>query len=1284
MGMADVRSQLASEISKELLGPRHGPNENMSQNPSKEYLIGVLEPKDSTRGDFTYYSSADLRAEETETEEEGEVEKEEVNIGLQLGLPKTMGISFLVRGDPPTISFCATWARYKLENAKWQRFPNFYIQEHINATQPREWPASNDSIKFVLRSNPTHEGAWHVSLYCINETPLKNREIVRTEDLVFQPQLRIIREKDTEILPMLTGQLQDEEEASLSLLYRNRYGKARGHMCSAIWKEIDPERPWKENEEDAKSTKSHPFTWVDASLIKDPLRTEFSRPDLRTEFVPCYSIEQRPLSELHSSKPFDASILAEAWDNDSLMTFLKPLLTEYDSWIVGQKELVNTLPAEYQSTARRHVELCEDAKKRIEEGITVLHDNDEARLSFCFMNQAMHLQSTWKAIPKPLVWRPFQIAFILQCIPSIVNEKHPDRNVCDLLWFPTGGGKTEAYLGLAVFTLAYRRRARHNEPDAGAGTTVISRYTLRLLTIQQFRRALHPVLACDLLRVKNWHPKDYKTKHSDLWGKARFSIGLWVGGDVTPNRLLDRSFWNALYKRQIFSLGATGLLRPRELYKYHKVVVPSKGDPAQILNCPACDSILAVTPTNMPPDEVHEMHWLISSPDDPTLPISSLKNSLFKIEDQPRITHLKAEKYHVVSVRFSSKTRILPEQVDKWWNEQIKPTISVKCNEEFAKPSLPGYFIRKGGVYGTPVDFEIHCLNPKCPLNRIEWFECPPGLSEVKEEMILKPFRIPDKEGFGYGVPISAYVVDDQVYHRCPSIVIATVDKFARLSFEPRAAAIFGYVDRLDDCWGYFRECAPPDRGSLDPGETKTVVRFKQPELIIQDELHLIEGPLGTMTGLYETVIDLLGTQFNEDVPVKPKYIASSATIRRARTQISAIFARKTTQFPPQGVFIEDSFFSQMQEPHPLDSSRPGRLYIGICAPGKGPHTPIIRIWSALLQQAYRVRNSRGPRDPEADQFWTLVGFFNAIRELATTTSLYKQDIVEWLDVIGKRRGEPPRQLSRLEMELSSRMSSAEIPGILNDLARFPNNTVDAVFATSMFGTGVDVDRLGLMVVHGQPKTTATYIQATGRVGRQMGGLVVTFYRATRPRDLDHFEFFAGYHRSLARYVEAITVYPFSPRARERALGPIAVAMLRNAENIGGVPINQDWAVENDPEIPSKAKIEVGPMKMRTQRRSKEVEAVLDLLEDRSQTQPDRIRPPVDVCFNEACSEMDKWKSDSSKEELAYYEYAMTREPKYAVVLGDPQHKSSKKTVVFENAPQSLREVEATATFGGQ
>jgi hypothetical protein len=462
-------------------------------------------------------------------------------------------------------------------------------------------------------------------------------------------------------------------------------------------------------------------------------------------------------------------------------------------------------------------------------------------------------------------------------------------------------------------------------------------------------------------------------------------------------------------------------------------------------------------------------------------------------------------------------------------------------------------------------------------------------------------------------------------------------------------------------------------------GNIRPIKRFEPPNLIIQDELHLIEGPLGTLVGLYETAIDILCSNVNAEKVIKPKYIASSATIRNAKSQVSAVFGRKISIFPPPGLSISDNFFTHSEEPHPLNSIPPGRLYMGICVPGRGPPTATYRIWAALLKQAYELKLIRGGTDAEVDQFWTIIGYFNAIRTLASAVSLYKADIIERLGQLGGniRNLEP-------HLELSSRMESSEIPGALEQLAKFPDNTVDGVFVTSMFGTGVDVDRLGLMIVHGQPKTTANYIQATGRIGRIMGGLVVTYLKSTRPRELDHYEFFIGYHRNLSRYVEPITVHPFSPRARERAIGPISVALLRNAEKINSIPVNDEWVPENL--FAGRGRTISGSRRIVNNRNSPEITAIINAIENRSQIQPDKVRPTKDTCSNETASEFDRWHAVASTlSDLIYYESTMIRVPQNPVVLGDPQHEAANPplTVVFRNSPQSLRDVESSATFEG-
>ena len=334
---------------------------------------------------------------------------------------------------------------------------------------------------------------------------------------------------------------------------------------------------------------------------------------------------------------------------------------------------------------------------------------------------------------------------------------------------------------------------------------------------------------------------------------------------------------------------------------------------------------------------------------------------------------------------------------------------------------------------------------------------------------------------------------------------------------------------------------------------------LRPPDLIIQDELHLISGPLGTLVGLYETAIDRLCTWEVNGKKIRPKLIASTATIRRANDQVYGLFLRSLNIFPPTGLEIGDNFFSLQRK---SSEKTPGRKYIGICAPGRRLKAALIRVYVAFLSAGQVLFDKHGL---EADPWMTLVGYFNSLRELGGMKRLVDDDVRTRLRKM-LDRGLANRTLYTPDTvkELTSRLGSTAIPETLDLLeSRFvPANIdhikarkggggnfiarpLDVLLATNMISVGVDVPRLGLMVVAGQPKTTAEYIQATSRVGRKHPGLVCTVFNWARPRDLSHYESFEHYHATFYKHVEALSVTPFSAGATARGLAALLVALIR-------------------------------------------------------------------------------------------------------------------------------------------
>ena len=462
--------------------------------------------------------------------------------------------------------------------------------------------------------------------------------------------------------------------------------------------------------------------------------------------------------------------------------------------------------------------------------------------------------------------------------------------------------------------------------------------------------------------------------------------------------------------------------------------------------------------------------------------------------------------------------------------------------------------------------------------------------------------------------------------------------------------ALFGRVDRKCSRDGYVAIGAEHGRhhstASLPTSTMTNIKAFLPPELIIQDELHLITGPLGTVYGAYETIIEDMCTHDN----IKPKYVVSTATIKNAEAQIRCLYARKdTTQFPPNGFEIGDSFFIREIS---VDDD-PFRKYVGICAPGQSVKTALLRIYAIILQATYTYSLQEEYKDV-IDPYYSLVGYFNSIRELGGAVRLLQDDIPKSIYHIKNKYGLDKQRYLNHKVEITSRMSSYKIPEKLNQL-EVPctsKDCLDTAIATNMIAVGMDVDRLGLMVVTGQPKQNSEYIQATSRIGRSFPGLVVTLYNAYRPRDLSHYENFTGYHSQLYRFVEGTTATPFSARARDRVIHALIISAIRL--KFSNMANNSDAA---DIELLT----------------NEQLDSVKKIIIDRLNI----IKPSARVDAEEEIDRfIDWWKLQAGQKKLLHYYVVDTKKYNRLMNSYDQPHNEKEKATL-----RSMREVESTANM---
>lgn len=779
----------------------------------------------------------------------------------------------------------------------------------------------------------------------------------------------------------------DEELNIINFQYRKEKSFAIGHGCAVTWN--DDNNP---------------------TELKTTFLPEVDIKNYSNAFKDTFPADLKDITELKK-----LSIWTDL-DKSDIVLKLKQFANEYKIWIIEQEK--TTAEDNFEKSLYSILEKQNKTYERLIKNIDFLNENEIAFKSFLLANTSMYIQmliSNKDLFGKKGVelseidkninyndldffknhsfkpnYRPFQLAFFLLNIESIINDDSDDRNnVVDLLWFPTGGGKTEAYLAITAFTIISRRILHGKNAD---GVSVIMRYTLRLLTAQQFERATKLILSLDFLR------RNFKSDDKYFFGEDKVSIGMWVGVSTTPNSYSDA----------------------KKIFK--KVF-----DEITKLNC------------NRTGDYRKEN----------TFPINNCS----------------------------------------WCG----------CNLVTQKDSK--YDL---GYIAKDKDFSTNCINPNC--------------------------------AFSKELPI--YYVDDKIYDNPPTLLFATVDKFAMLSHRKEGHRLFNSLEENK---------LPPD-------------------LIIQDELHLLSGPLGSITGLYESIVEMLSTKGKR----APKIIASTATTRNTEQQVAMLYGNRSLNiFPPMGVTYDDNFFSYV-------STESKRKHVGFMPTGKTALNSQIRILGNLLLarielfRYYREKEKLSQEEAirREDNFWTIVSFYNSLRDVGKVYNKVPAEILDFLRLLHNRYqlnkqfyGFNYSGLAVRTKELTSRVESNSIKKLLDELEmKFSlisndgyncvQNTVDLVLASNMFSVGIDIERLNVMLMNGQPKNVAEYIQASSRVGRKDRGIVFNLLDANRSRDKSYFENYVPFNKAYYKFVEPLSVTPFTEIALDKVLASLLVCFVRHKQGL--------------------------------------------------------------------------------------------------------------------------------------
>ena len=1103
---ASARAGLVEVLERELIGPADGDTEVLTTPPNDRYLLGRIAPTRLTGAADDPEAAASTGAPVTGVEEEtasaaseedpGEdADDEPVRRGLMI--PASMGLRFQVPADPAeleAITVRVSWGTYETAGrddegsasapappgpaggggsriTRYRRVPHSRTlrltladltpgrtQDHVlDGDVTLRVDSHRDASS---AGGPT--GRYLIELALCNDRTTPKR--IPVPAWMFQTRIDVDAGGRDVFLPVHDPLLPPapgmqpaagSEDARLELQYRDRLEFAVGRTCSVDWS-LRSARPGEPAPRRAFRVST---TWMPT----------VETPQTAAAGVPGAELDMRALAAAAAQAP-DA---AGPGGPDPLRGALEPVVAAYAAWLDEQEAAVAALPEHLRGTGAEALAEARQVSGQLAEGLDHLLTDPEARRCFAFMNRVMADQRVRSQIAAaravnpglgveeararilkedhPHHWRVFQLAFILMQLPALTDPALPRRSgdlaAAQLLFFPTGGGKTEAYLGLAAYAFAIRRRQGLLDTPGGpidgrAGVTVLMRYTLRLLTSQQFQRAATLVCAAELARRED----------PVAWGEEPFRIGLWVGTAVSPKRVSEAA--EELQRLREQNGGGAG-------HRFSAL---------QLGHCPWCGRPLTHADVTVGPAA------------------------------------------------------------------GIADRVILRCSDAFG--------------------------------------ECP--FSEGDR-------NVPD------GLPV--LTTDEEIYRLAPAFVIATVDKLARLAREGHAASLFGHVARRCERHGYvpypghdsthdFTGCTLGEngrhqaKGKLPAAAIRPATRLRPPDLIIQDELHLITGALGTTVGLFETAVETMCAWTDQYGRIaRPLLVASSATVRNVADQVRSLYGRDVTIFPPQVLDASDTFFSRTV---PVDDAHPGRLYVGLSTTGVRLTAAEIQTTQTVMAGAQLLLDRLGSA---ADPYMTLVGYFSATRELAGMARYVQDDIQTGLAKPGcdcrlpRRRG---TDFGALHLgELTSRIASADITATLDRMAltfdpgvdstaaraaaaaqagkkvgrRRPEaNPYDVVLATSMLQVGVDVPRLGLMLVVGQPKNTAEYIQATSRVGRDANhrpGLVITLGNWARPRDLAHYEQFRHFHETFYARVEPLTVTPFSVTSIDRGLDGALVAAAR-------------------------------------------------------------------------------------------------------------------------------------------